>query len=779
LRNRLAIVTSALLLACSASAGVDPKDARSEYARMQKWLFSSPKTLTAPVTITRDTATWTFESGSVRLMEPAADGTVTGLVFEGQGRFKMTIPDRFEVAQLRRFTKRPDLQDLDQSFTQLVLRSSDPALAALFGAASGPYATHALATKRHEVWLVETFEDVDASILGALLNGSTQTLVIDMKTADFDWLTYEYDPHAAEEIGITKTDARGSEGWVNLDRPEDRGKDGRPGGSAPRASLDHIDVKADLTKFGRTGTVGLSEQPTMLGKYVVESTITGIADSTTALTLNLSPIAQDVNAFAEDGATLAVFRNHIGKRSVYVDNRYFDDEFMVVLDKPLLKGEKRRIRFQYELETANYALGRSWYPTLPDTLDQKHTARLELTVRRKNELRAMGKMEKRSDTPDSETSVWVIDRPAKMVTFSTNTRFEEVRVSPSGIPPVVSFGPAIHFTNTAKLRNVAADVANSMQYFQQLLGSNVPDQQFYVTSIAAGHGQAFDGFLHMTDWTFEGEHPGASELFRAHEVAHSWWGHKVGWKSYRDQWLSESFAEYCAMMFVRDFVKGGDKHFEEILRSYEGIVKGNLSGGFSKFNRPGLIEFNATHRKRLGPIGHGYRAGTFEIPAGYVIQSYYKGPLVVHMLRMLLGYRTGNDAMFIKTMRDFLREYDGRAASTDDFRRVLERNLGGPDLSWFFNSWIYGAEIPSFTWSYSVKPEGDAFLLTIDVERRDVSDDFQVIVPVQVEFDGGKVGYLYFSSKSAKDSLTRKVASKPKNVIFGPNSSLLANIKRK
>lgn len=779
LRNRLAIVTSALLLACSASAGVDPKDARNEYTRMQKWLFSPATSLKAPVTLTRDTATWTFESGSVRLMEPAADGTVTGLVFEGKGRFKMTIPDRFEVAQLRRFTKRPDLQDLDQAFTQLVLRSSDPTIATLFGAAGGPYTTHPLATKRHEVWLVDNFEDVDASILGALLNGSTQALVIDMKTADFDWLTYEYDPLAAEEIGVYRSDARGFEGWVSLDGPEDRGKDGRPGNPAARASLDHIDVKADLTKYGRTGAVGNSQQRTLLGTYIVECTFTGMGSSTTALTLQLMPSAQDVSASAEDGTALTVFRDHIGKRSINVDNKYFDDEFLVVLDKPLLRGEKKRIRFEYQLETANYAPGRAWYPTVPDTFDQKHTARLELTVRRKNELRAMGKMEKRSDTPDSETSVWVIDRPAKMITFSTATRFEEVRVNPAGIPPVVSFGPDIQFTNTAKLRNVAADVANSMQYFQQLLGSNVAGEQFYVTSIAAGHGQAFDGFLHMTEWTYEGEHPGASELFRAHEVAHSWWGHKVGWKSYRDQWLSESFAQYSSMMFVRDFVKGGDKHFEEILRSYEGIVKGNLAGGFSKFNRPDLIEMHAPDRKRLGPIGHGYRASTVEIPAGYTIQAYYKGPLVVHMLRTLLGYRTGNDEMFIKIMRDFLREHDGRAASTEDFRRVLERNLNGADMGWFFNSWIYGAEIPSYTWSYSVKPEADAFLLTIDVERRDVSDDFQIIIPVQVEFDGGKVGYLYFSSKNAKDSLTRKIASRPKNVVFGPNSSLLATIKRK
>src|SRR5438094_8236888 len=36
-----------------------------------------------------------------------------------------------------------------------------------------------------------------------------------------------------------------------------------------------------------------------------------------------------------------------------------------------------------------------------------------------------------------------------------------------------------------------------------------------------------------------------------HEVAHQWWGHTVGWTSYRDQWMSEGFAEFSASLFVQ------------------------------------------------------------------------------------------------------------------------------------------------------------------------------------------------------------------------------------
>lgn len=772
------LALSALCLLALPLFALDPKDARAEYDRLQKWQFSQPAPLGAPVTITRDTAVWTLASGTVRTMEPSGDGLVSGFIFEGQGTFRMTIPDRYEAAQLRRFAKRDTGAALEQPFTQLVVRASDPAVAALVPAGAAPYGAYSPATKRHESWLVDTFEDIDARIVAALLNSGDVQFTADMKTADFQWLTYHYDSAAAEEIRVVHTDPRGPEVWISLDRAEERAQDGRPAAGAPRASLDHIDVKADLTKNGRE-TVGSNHQRMLDGKYVVESTFTGLAAETRALRLGLIPSAENVKAYdAASGAELTVFRDAIGKRSINIDNEYHDDEFVVVLGAPLRKGEPTKVRFEYGLETANYAPGGAWYPTVPDSFEQKHTARLELTVRKKNELRAMGRMEQRTVDGNAETSIWVVDRPTKMVTFSTATRFEEVTVQPAGMPPVVSFGPDFQFTNTQKLRNVAADVANSLQYFQSLYGPSGAAGPYSVTSIAAGHGQAFDGFLHMTEWTFTSEHPGASELFRAHEVAHAWWGHKVGWKTYRDQWLSEAFAEYSAMLFVRDAVKGGDEYFNEILRSYDGIVKGNLSGGFSKFNRPWLIELNRSYRDRLGPIGHGWRASTNEVPAGYTIQTYYKGPLVVHMLRSIIGMRTGSDEPFFRTLKEFLAEYDGKAAGTEDFRRVLERNLGGSDMGWFFDSWIYRADIPSYTWSYSVKPDGDAFLLTVDVERRDVPDDFVAFIPIRVEFEGNKHGYLYMANKQARQSVTQKIPMKPKNVLFAPDSSLLASVKR-
>ena len=49
---------------------------------------------------------------------------------------------------------------------------------------------------------------------------------------------------------------------------------------------------------------------------------------------------------------------------------------------------------------------------------------------------------------------------------------------------------------------------------------------------------------------------------------------------------------------------------------------------------------------------------------------------------------------------------------------------------------------------------------------------------IRVDFDGGTVAYLYMINDQDKQSMTKKVPKRPKNVVFAPDHSLLANIRR-
>ena len=55
---------------------------------------------------------------------------------------------------------------------------------------------------------------------------------------------------------------------------------------------------------------------------------------------------------------------------------------------------------------------------------------------------------------------------------------------------------------------------------------------------------------------------GDDELFRAHEVAHQWWGIGVDFESYHDQWLSEGFANFSGLWYMQTVRHDNRKYFD-------------------------------------------------------------------------------------------------------------------------------------------------------------------------------------------------------------------------
>lgn len=730
---------------------------RTDYDVLQQWQFSREGVRIAqPVTFTRGTAKWTLQSGTVRTMQATSGGHVTGFVFQGEGRFAMAVPDAPELQQLRRFASNPQLQAIDTEFTELVFRTSDDAIDRAWPAPAAAYGANGLATNRHNHWLLDLRLDADAAIVSAIPDSETLRTIAAIKSVDYGWLDYIYDSTAPENIQLVRWMHDYAEIWLSF-----QPADGRP------ARLDAIEVKADLTHYSMKPSAGDTRQRKLRGHYVVDETLTPLRDGVVALRMQLDATARDVRAHDASGRFLDLIRDHIGARGASVDNKFYDPQITILFPAPLPKRVAQHITFDYELETENYALGRTWYPTFAGFYD-RHTARLDLLVNRRNEVRSMGTLLTESEDAEKKRSVWIVSRPTVMVTFSTAEKFEEATIDVPGIPPITSFGDVAHLNRGSRIRKAADDVAKAIDFYQTLLDDKLEMPHLYVTSITGEHGQAFDGFLHLSERSYANE-PGAEELFRGHETAHAWFGHKVGWKTYRDQWLTESFAEYLGMMFVEARVARGPELFDQILSAYQGIVKGDLSGGLTKFSRPWLVHAlrNSAFRARLGPIGHGYRAGTGDVPFGYVVQTYYKGPLVVHMLRMLLRYQSGTDALFIKVLRDFVHQYSGHEASTADFQHVLEQDAGG-DWTWFFDQWIRSAEIPSVRCRTNIEPAGNAWRVRVAMER---STPGALTVPVRID-----ATTQLFDLREPEETFSYTATERPRKVLCGPDHSLLANI---
>ena len=60
----------------------------------------------------------------------------------------------------------------------------------------------------------------------------------------------------------------------------------------------------------------------------------------------------------------------------------------------------------------------------------------------------------------------------------------------------------------------------------------------------------------------------------AHEVAHQWWGHVVGWASYRDQWISEGFATFSAGLYLQGTIYAERRQFREAEAKFCEVVQG-------------------------------------------------------------------------------------------------------------------------------------------------------------------------------------------------------------
>lgn len=393
------------------------------------------------------------------------------------------------------------------------------------------------------------------------------------------------------------------------------------------------------------------------------------------------------------------------------------------------------------------------------------------------QVRCVGNKQEEKAEKNVLVSSWATAQPTKMVGYSFG-EFREERITREGAPDVVGFGSSSGLVTGNMVRNVAVDVSNALHFFKWYLGVDFPFPAMQATCIAGWHGQAFEGLLHLSQLTFDAEHPGASELFRAHEAAHAMWGHLMGWKSYRDQWLSEAFAEYSAMLFV-EAVMSKQGYFEEILQTYTNEQTGSLKGAFSKFARPWNLGLRPDELAELGPIAAGRRAGTARMPMGYQMQAYDKGALVLHMMRTILRGMSRDRDLFREVLQEFLRSYTGKEASTEDFRHLLEVKTG---TSWqgFFDTWVYGTYVPSVEWSYEVgKAASGRPALTLEAKVEGVPEGFVQPVPVQVQLKDGKSGTFFVQLKAGKTTDTIELPEAPKKVVFAPRYALLARIKER
>jgi aminopeptidase N len=263
--------------------------------------------------------------------------------------------------------------------------------------------------------------------------------------------------------------------------------------------------------------------------------------------------------------------------------------------------------------------------------------------------------------------------------------------------------------------------------------------------------------------------------FIAHETSHQWWGDVVTWRSYRDQWLSEGFANYSGVLYTA--WREDKKSAAELLDGYRR----------SLLNPP--LTLTGVGKGRLddiGPLLLGHRLETPSTLGAYESLIYNKGALVLRMLHfMFRDPTTGNDRPFFEMMKDFVNRYAGGSASTLDFvsvvnERIPETVLGErynvTDLNWFFRQWVYGTGLPAYELDYDIQPQPDgSAVLQGTLSQSDVPENWIMPLPIVIELTKGHRAHGVVWAHGQQAAVKTRLPEQPTKVELDPDHWVLSS----
>jgi aminopeptidase N len=139
-------------------------------------------------------------------------------------------------------------------------------------------------------------------------------------------------------------------------------------------------------------------------------------------------------------------------------------------------------------------------------------------------------------------------------------------------------------------------------------------------------------------------------------------------------------------------------------------------------------------------------------------------------------------------MHDFVATYNGKAATTEDFKAMVEKHMtkdmdmeGNQRMDWFFNEYVYGTQLPSYKLDYSFDTgtDGDV-VFSFKVTQSKVSDNFRMAVPIYFELADGNIAFVGRAKLTGDSSMEQKVPmkglkAKPRRALLNYYDDVLAS----
>lgn len=219
-----------------------------------------------------------------------------------------------------------------------------------------------------------------------------------------------------------------------------------------------------------------------------------------------------------------------------------------------------------------------------------------------------------------------------------------------------------------KLANLAHQM---IDYYESFLGP-FPFTEFnIIEKNQYGYGQAPPATMFITQEAFNPLDDEASKFFSqginhryAHEIAHQYWAHVVKMPSGEEQWLTESFAEYCSALLINK-MKGK--------RAYETMI--------SEWRRQAAL---ATEDATI-PTANRLRGDSAFMDRTFLV--YDKGAYLLSQLHKQLG-----DEKFLTFLKSYQKTFNFKYGTTahvagmlgfvtkEDFNPYFDQNFWGTGL---------------------------------------------------------------------------------------------------
>lgn len=713
----------------------------------------------------------------------AISGKVYGAVFLGQGRLTADPSTSFEKESVQRFLK-ADVVDTD--FSSAVLRFTDDTAALiekLGGLTPGPSAeAQKLASPLDANLVHETGLNLSARILSAILNQDQPgvffaefaggrkgrfSVLLDHQTRS---LQTAFGLNGGEKGVLFQYSGErsGNDIWTAFYDEEDF-RAGRVfySNTFDLVSIPQYRMQIDLREAGRwiRNTAEIEFVGLRDGIQVVPMALNeGLSESYDA---RLKKGIRVTSASLAEGGTVGVIQDP------------WDSEVNLVLPHALAKGQRVTVRLQMEGEHSfDTYEGQFHYPVSTETWYPRHgylsRSRFDLTFLHKEKtlVASVGKRTREEPNGKDMITEWVSEDPVSIVCFAVGPferHADTLAVGDKKVP--VEFYSLPSSYGAVKEDFVVAELTNGLNFFSHLFG-DYPYTRLGAVYFPSNFGQGFPTFILLPE-------EGAASLrhfsFISHEISHQWWGDLVAWRSYRDQWLSEGFAEYSAALYASrrdnpkralDLVKDMRRVLQQPPVTDTGIAKGKLY--------------------EVGPLVMGHRLSSRRSGGAYTALVYNKGGLTLRMLHFLFSDpATGNDDDFYRMMKNFVAANRNQAATTESFfaaasqpfaQTPIGRRYGFTSLDWFVQQWVYETGIPSYRLDYEVQPRPEGgVVVSGTIHQEGVAENWVMPLPIVFDFGGGKAARGTILARGATTPVKIGLPAEPKKVELDPDMWVLTN----